>query len=207
MRTEIARERKVPPYVVFSDATLRDLARRRPVTPAAFLAVHGVGEKKLADLGEVFLSHIQSNSSDHDQTGASEPEPDDGSSNDAEHRQTVDAGRVPSKNLCPAKRKAFELFAALKEIDEVMGEIDRAHSTTVGYLADFIAIYRPERIDAWVDDETYELAADAALNVGARLLKPIHEFLKEQVAYDDIRLVVSHLEAMDMESPTSNEPP
>ncbi len=59
LRTQFARERGVPPYIIFTDTTLRDMARRRPPTPAAFLAVHGVGEKKLEDYGEAFLSHIR----------------------------------------------------------------------------------------------------------------------------------------------------
>ncbi|MFQ5744490.1 MAG: DNA helicase RecQ, partial [Acidobacteriota bacterium] len=58
LRTRLARERNVPPYVIFSDASLRDMARTRPTTREEFLGVHGVGEKKLADLGETFLACI-----------------------------------------------------------------------------------------------------------------------------------------------------
>jgi ATP-dependent DNA helicase RecQ len=60
LRRKIADERSVPAYVLFSDATLRDIARLRPSTPAALLAVRGVGERKLADLGRRFLDHIES---------------------------------------------------------------------------------------------------------------------------------------------------
>ena len=58
LRTRLARERGVPPYVIFSDASLRDMATRRPRTEAEFLGIHGVGEKKLAVLGELFLAEI-----------------------------------------------------------------------------------------------------------------------------------------------------
>jgi ATP-dependent DNA helicase RecQ len=60
LRREIADRRGVPAYVLFSDATLRDMARLRPGSAAAFLGVRGVGERKLADLGERFLDHIAS---------------------------------------------------------------------------------------------------------------------------------------------------
>jgi ATP-dependent DNA helicase RecQ len=60
LRTQLARDRQVPPYVIFSDATLRDMARRMPRTLEAFLDVHGVGEKKQADFGSLFLGHIES---------------------------------------------------------------------------------------------------------------------------------------------------
>ncbi len=58
LRASIARERSVPPYVIFSDASLREMARHLPRTPDEFLAIHGVGEKKPEDLGEAFLEHI-----------------------------------------------------------------------------------------------------------------------------------------------------
>ena len=58
LRREIAAERDVPPYVVFSDAVLRTMARERPDSPAAFRTISGVGEKKLADFGSLFLAAI-----------------------------------------------------------------------------------------------------------------------------------------------------
>jgi ATP-dependent DNA helicase RecQ len=58
LRREIAAERDVPPYVVFSDAVLRSMARDVPRTPAEMRAISGVGEKKLADFGARFLDAI-----------------------------------------------------------------------------------------------------------------------------------------------------
>lgn len=58
LRRKLADQRGVPAYVLFNDATLRDMARLRPSTPSAFLALRGVGEKKLADLGQRFLEEI-----------------------------------------------------------------------------------------------------------------------------------------------------
>jgi ATP-dependent DNA helicase RecQ len=60
LRRRIADERGVPPYLIFSDASLRDMARLRPRTPAAFLEVKGVGEWKAAEFGERFLTAIRS---------------------------------------------------------------------------------------------------------------------------------------------------
>ena len=58
LRTELARARDVPPYLIFGDASLRDMAASKPSNRQEFLAVHGVGEKKLQDLGDVFLEAI-----------------------------------------------------------------------------------------------------------------------------------------------------
>jgi ATP-dependent DNA helicase RecQ len=58
LRLAVARERGVPPYVIFHDATLRELARLRPATLGALRSVYGVGAKKAEDLGEVVLAVI-----------------------------------------------------------------------------------------------------------------------------------------------------
>ena len=58
MRRKLADQRGVPAYVLFNDATLRDMARARPGSPGALLNIKGVGEKKLADIGQPFLEAI-----------------------------------------------------------------------------------------------------------------------------------------------------
>ena len=60
LRRQLADERRVPAYVLFSDATLRDMARVRPGSPSALLGIRGVGERKLADLGQRFIEVIVS---------------------------------------------------------------------------------------------------------------------------------------------------
>ena len=58
-RTELARDRSVPPYVIFSDKSLIDMADRRPRSPQEFLDVHGVGEKKAEQFSAIFLSVLE----------------------------------------------------------------------------------------------------------------------------------------------------
>ena len=59
LRLETARERSVSPYVIFHDATLREMARLRPTSIDALRSVKGVGTRKAEDLGELFLSAIR----------------------------------------------------------------------------------------------------------------------------------------------------
>jgi ATP-dependent DNA helicase RecQ len=58
LRRQLATELAVPPYVVFSDATLEELARTRPKSANAMLGVRGIGQKKLETFGERFLALI-----------------------------------------------------------------------------------------------------------------------------------------------------
>jgi ATP-dependent DNA helicase RecQ len=59
VRRDLAQERGVPPYIIFSDVTLREMARRRPTTASAFLLVKGVGEWKAEEFGARFLGAIR----------------------------------------------------------------------------------------------------------------------------------------------------
>jgi ATP-dependent DNA helicase RecQ len=59
LRMQLARERKVPAYVIFSDRSLIDMAEKRPRDLDDFAQVHGVGAAKLKDFGTVFLAAIK----------------------------------------------------------------------------------------------------------------------------------------------------
>lgn len=64
LRLDIARELGKPPYIVFSDKTLRDMVLVKPITDDQFLAVNGVGESKLKQYGERFMAAIREDSGD-----------------------------------------------------------------------------------------------------------------------------------------------
>jgi ATP-dependent DNA helicase RecQ len=58
LRLDIARQRGVPPYVIFHDTTLREMARLKPTSVSALLDVRGVGARKAEELGEAFVAEI-----------------------------------------------------------------------------------------------------------------------------------------------------
>jgi ATP-dependent DNA helicase RecQ len=62
-RSELAKAQGVAAYVVFADKTLIDMARRKPATPAEMASVHGVGEAKLRQYGDIFLDVIRQHGS------------------------------------------------------------------------------------------------------------------------------------------------
>ncbi len=59
-RKELADDKGVPPYVVFSDRTLREICQQLPQDLSAFSQIHGVGAKKLSTYGELFIDVVQS---------------------------------------------------------------------------------------------------------------------------------------------------
>lgn len=80
LRLKIAREKSLPPYIIFSDKTLIDMCVRVPHTRAEMLEVNGVGENKFEKYGKQFLEEIQSFEKEHpgvvisEEAGAAEQE-------------------------------------------------------------------------------------------------------------------------------------
>lgn len=183
LRKEIAQERNVPAFVIFGDATLRELAKVRPTTPDVMASVRGVGEKKLADLGDRFVEVIgdycQQNDLEADVAGIVRP---------ARSRQ----GKQNS-----LKQRAIEMFAEGASVAEVVSATGRAPSTVAGYLADYIFAHRPASIDNWVPNAVYERVAEAAVSLASDgRLKPIFNHLDGEIPYETIRAVIAHQQAL-----------
>jgi ATP-dependent DNA helicase RecQ len=179
LRRQVADERDVPAYVLFSDATLRDMARVRPGSAAALLGIRGVGERKLADLGPTFLELIANYCH-------AQELPLDAALSSRPHRERV---RKPND----AKETAFELFANGASVEQVTTRTGRALGTSWGYLAEFIQNRRPEGLEPWINQKTYRSIADAVKELGTEYLQPVFECLGGKVPYEQIRLVVAHL--------------
>lgn len=185
LRTEVAKERGVPPYLVFDDAALRDMARCMPGTEVEFLGVHGVGEKKCQDFGARFLESIREYCEEH---GLERPEGHDELSLEVEPVAVKARKAKPSSSA--AQERAYGLFAEGKGVDEVAEQIGRARSTTWGYLEHYIRDNDISDPDPWVDGSKLERIREAAAHFGAQKMKPIFEFLNGEVTYDDIRITM-----------------
>ncbi|MFQ5735042.1 MAG: RecQ family ATP-dependent DNA helicase, partial [Planctomycetaceae bacterium] len=185
LRTQTARDRAVPGYVVFGDAALRDMARRRPVTPEAFLSVRGVGETKRDQFGEAFLACISSYCEEHAlTTNVEPPEP----SEEGPH----DGPAIPPTPT-KAALNSFAFFDDGKSVAEVCEATGRAVSTVNGYLNRYIrhrGITDPTR---WVDVATVAEVERAISQADGDRLTPIFEALNGAVSYDEIRIVATCL--------------
>lgn len=59
LRLDLSKLRKIPPFIIFSDQTLKDMAIKKPKNEEEFLGVKGVGEKKLIQYGDLFIEEIK----------------------------------------------------------------------------------------------------------------------------------------------------
>ena len=178
LRSQLANERSVPAYIVFGDAPLREMARIRPSSVATFAHIKGVGSQKLKDYGDVFVREIREYCLNHSV---------------ALDQETAVGECLESTPVVasPASIDAFDLFRAGKSIEEVATLLNRAASTTSGYLADFIRHDKVTDPSPWVDESTIQ-RIDGAIHLSENgRLKPIFEGLNGEVSYDAIKIVLN----------------
>ena len=183
LRRKLADEHGVPPFVVFGDVTLQDLARRRPTNSAGFRQSHGVGDHKAQQYADPFTAVIARYCAEHN-VSADVPIDDESAPADALEELTI-------SSQSDAKRTAESLFREGRPIDEVTRRIGRAPSTVVGYLAEFLAQEGQLSPEPWLDEARFTTIAAATEVVGAERLKPIFEHLEGKFSYDEIRLAVA----------------
>ena len=179
LRKDLATQRSVPPYVIFSDATLRALAMVRPTTLDKLRYIYGIGDMKLRDFGDQFLARIAAYCQTNNVPTDRPVQP-----------KRVKAERRPG-SMSRGKSRAFELFREGCDAEEVMGQLGRAKSTVEGYLAEYIEHENPDAIDRFVSPAIVTQVTEAAEKDGTGYLKPIFVALGEKVPYETIRLVMA----------------
>ncbi len=183
VRREEAAASGIPPYQVFPDTVLAELARGRPTTAAAMRRVSGVGDHKLQAFGEIFLNAIIEHCQ---QTGLATDVP------------VPNASKPPANapiKVSVKKEQSFSLFRRGAAVADVVAQTGLSHSTVTEHLADFVRLEKPASIFTWVAEDVCERIASAAETHGTARMKPTYLELNEEVSYDDIRVVFAFLDA------------
>jgi ATP-dependent DNA helicase RecQ len=186
LRRQLAEGMGVPPYVVFSDVTLEELARVRPSSAEVLRGVRGIGSVKLGQFGGAFVAHIAEYSAGRGLALDAAPTTRGGGSRE------VIAIEPRATRVRPA---AAERFARGESLEAVAGAIGLAVSTMCDQLVAWIEATRPESVEAWVDRETYARVERALDEVGGSRLRPVWEQLEGKVSYEAIKVTIAHLRA------------
>ncbi len=190
LRAELATAQQVPAFIVFSDATLRDLARRRPTQNELLLATHGIGQRKAADYGERVLALVRQYCESNQIESNIVPPRDESRS----HRRNGPV--LPSGGA----KESFKLFDEGLDIPAICEKLQRAPSTVHGYLEQYIEAQKITDPTRWVDVEAAKQIETTAAHNETGRLKPIHEALNGTVPYESIRIVVACLKNRHGES-------
>jgi ATP-dependent DNA helicase RecQ len=173
LRKSLADERNVPPYIIFSDATLRELATYFPQTPEAFSQISGVGAQKLAAFSEIFLQLINEYAETNDIS--------------EKKKQNPRASKISlTESTYDKTRKLIEQNFSLEAMARARG---LSQNTIVSHLEQLL------KQNADIDleylkpaGERFEIIKSAFAQSQNTALSPVKEILGENFSYDELRL-------------------
>ena len=196
LRTQIAGEQGVPPYVVFSDRSLVDMVKRQPTSLAQMRRVHGVGQAKLDRYGQRFVDLIRQRL---DVLGDARVEMDENVEDDAP-TQTLDHGEPAAPGqatLSPTARRTLALLNEGHAPSAIAEQRGLSPKTVMGHVSDIIAeglLSAREMLplsDAqWVEVEQAFDAAQADPQTAGKL-KPVFEALGQRYDYPTLRCIAA----------------
>jgi ATP-dependent DNA helicase RecQ len=168
VRKQLADAAGVPPFVVFSDATLVEMAKTRPGDERELLSITGVGEHKLRKYGAQFLAAI----GDY-------------------RRRTApgDASDDLTLNLSDTQRDTFTLYRQGLTLPEMAARRGLKELTVVSHLEELAAAGLDVDLRRFVDADKLPLIEERLDALGAIGLTPLKEGLPDSISYTDIRLV------------------
>jgi ATP-dependent DNA helicase RecQ len=178
LRRKLADEKGVPPFVVFADRSLHEMAIKRPTTRMKMFDVHGVGEVKMETYGELFLAEIR------EHLGV-QVQPDSDESWQRDKR--------PSRKSKPEKGDSInETWNLLQQgftVAEVAQKRSLAESTISEHIEKLIYEGRDVPIDNLVPVEIKGHLLEIIPTVESGRLKEIKDAAREEVTYEQIKIV------------------
>ena len=181
-RTALAAAANVPPYVIFSDRSLVEMAIFYPQSLASFGGVYGVGGAKLEKYADEFLPIIQAYCAEK---------------GIGERAKTAVTPTTPPRPTSGGRSRSDEvadLFNAGHSVAELAAQLGIKERTILGHLWTAVQAGRPLRADNLLElsqlsptDQQRALAAFAEL--GTDYLRPVFEALGESVSYDELHLL------------------
>ncbi|UPZ14574.1 DNA helicase RecQ [Flavobacterium humidisoli] len=169
LRYEIAQEEEVPAYVIFSDASLRQMEVLRPMTDEDFLAVEGVGKAKLEKYGTDFINAIIEF-----------------------HRNKSVVKKEKKENTY---KKTLELFQTGLSVDEIAGQRNLGETTIISHLAKLYVDGNDIDLSQFVsEDEIIQIEKAQIELENPNALRPYFEYFEEKMSYDKIRFGLAFLE-------------
>ncbi|MDD5451383.1 MAG: helix-turn-helix domain-containing protein [Desulfovibrionales bacterium] len=178
MRKGIAEDEHVPPFIVFSDKTLREMARISPVTPSDMSRISGVGAAKLERYGEAFVRAIRRYLDDNP-----------GISTRAGQYSAFDDGPGPKKKKGETVEETYGLFRKGLSLEEIARLRGLAPSTIAAHMERLIHDGRDVDIDRLIDPGKRQQIEALFLTLQQWNLNPIVEHSEGMVTYEEARLV------------------
>jgi ATP-dependent DNA helicase RecQ len=193
LRKRLADEQSVPPYVVFSNASLRLMSQQQPQTRQQFLNISGVGSRKLAQYGEAFLAEIRSFRQEIGLLIQTETTPEPTVTQLDPRVTKLDSAPVPpgANEATYTQLYTLELFQRGTKPSAIAEERNIRLSTVMTHLAELIEMKYPVDLDRLVSRDRQAKILEAVQQADEFSLSKIRDRLDETYGWDEIRLVRS----------------
>lgn len=191
LRREIAIEEKIPPYMIFGDATLKELSNRMPTNEEEFLDISGVGNSKLDKYGEIFINKIKDYIDEKNievRFIFNKKVAKDSESKIKDKNNKEKEGKIKSYE------QTVNLIREGKKLKDIAKERGLALSTIASHIQQYIGngneIDFEINFDGLFTEDEEKIILDAIDKVGYNKTKEIKEIIPENISYDAIRVVI-----------------
>ena len=180
--SRLAAEKSVPPYVIFGDATLQQMAHYMPQSRESLLRISGVGARKLEDLGDAFLSVIVEHARSNNLKEKAVPV-----------RRKKGNSRVREAGSTYDQTK--QLLQQGMTVEEVAQQRGLAKSTIAGHIERLIQAGEQLDLSSYLPpQERYDAIRAAFVETGGTLLSSVKAILGDDYSYDEIQIVGLYLD-------------
>jgi len=168
LRKTLADAQNYPPYMIFNDSSLKQMAAKRPCTPEDFRKITGVGDKKLESYGSIFISEIK--------------------------RFCEKQGEIsqPMKKR-PSELVTLEMLGQGMDLDMITITRNLSLNTIYGHIENLILAGENIDIERFVSREKIKAISSVIFEIGGGALKPIKDRLGDTISYGEIRLVSAQM--------------
>ncbi|MCC3571359.1 MAG: DNA helicase RecQ [Microcoleus sp. PH2017_40_RAT_O_B] len=176
LRKQIADEQFVPPYVVFADRSLRDMAEKRPQNLTEFEEVYGVGSNKRDKYGKVFLEAIHAFCQEQGLPIGT---------------ASADVANLPTLANAPSysQMQTWELYRQGLTVQAIANARGMSPTTIAGHLVELMDMGKEVDINLLVESESQQAIVQAIEVVGDERLRVIYEYLQERYTFEEIKFV------------------
>jgi ATP-dependent DNA helicase RecQ len=175
LRKRVADERGVPPYIIFGDNSLRQMARSYPTDTTAFARISGVGAQKLREFGAAFLAEIAA----HLQANPRQMFADD----------SFSPAPLAKPFLNDTTRETLRRFRAGEKVEAIAREREMVVGTIMGHLATAVEAGEKVDLDRLIPRAEQELIARAFGESGFVSISAVREKLGNRFDFGLLRLV------------------
>ncbi len=178
-RKNLADAAHVPPYVIFPDKTLIEMATYYPTSQNGMQQIFGIGARKLAKYGPIFMQVIAEYCKENHLLEKRKP-------------GTRASREIPGKEHEPRHIQVGEAYNAGASVQELMEQFNVQQGTIVNHLSKYILDGHALRSDEFLTlpdlpDELCQKVMEAFTSLGVEYLKPIYESLDGAVTYDNLK--------------------